>query len=376
MPAAILTPTKPGAVKPEAAAPLIKNAFVRAAHEHTEPFLDTSTLMTTSSTQIATVDIAPFGWLRGVWLIVSASGGVGGAATVTATEDAPWSALQNVTITDTNGTPLFGPLDGYDAYLVNKWTLGPNQDPVVNPAHAAVATGAGASGSFTFMLYLPVEASPVDGFCSLPNTSAASTFKLAYTVAPASAVYGVAPATTLPTVRVRASADCYEAPSAVDTAGVPNEMTPPFAGSSMYTSRNQYNPQTGTFNVRFTRVGNFIRSLILINRVAGSRATGNTNLPPQLRINLNKYTMHNVYIEIIRTWMRNQAELAPDAGVLVLDFTHDGDGRIGAEMRSKYLATSLATALEVEGTWGAASTLTVITQDVAPKAGLYPTENY
>ncbi len=355
---------------------MAKNAFVRAAHEHVEPFDDRSTLIAAGATQVATIDIAPFGWLRGVWLMVDATGGVGGGATVAAQEDAPWSALQNVTITDTNGTPVFGPLDGFDIYLINKWTMGPAQDPVNDPRHLALVTGAGASGNFSFMLYLPIEASGVDGFCALPNASAASTFKLAYSVAPSNVIYSTAPATTLPTLRVRASANCYETPAAVDSAGVPNEQGPPFMGSTMYSSRNQYNPQTGTYRVRLTRVGNFVRSIILVNRVAGSRATGQTNLPAQLRIDLNKYTLHNTYLDILRTWMRRQAELAPDNGVIVLDFTHDGDDKIGSEMRFKYLATSLATALEIEGSWGAASVLTVITQDVAPKGGVFPVENY
>lgn len=349
--------------------------FIRGAKEHTEPFYDGSQIITASATQISPIDVAPYGWLRGVHLLVDATGGVA-SVTVAAQEDAPWCVLQNITLTDTNGTPVFGPLDGYDLYLINRYTLGANQDPVNNPRHSAVATGASASGNFAFYLYLPLEASPVDGFCALPNASSAATYKLAFTVAPSSVVYSTAPNTTLPTVRVRAYADCYSTPPAVDANGVPNMQQPPFAGSTMFTSRQQYAVNSGQFRVRLTRVGNLIRSLIFIFRVSSSRATGETNLPSTLRVEVNKVTMHNLHLDILRTWIRNMTELAKDSGVFVLDFTHDASGKVGFEMRNKYLMTTLATSLELDASWGSAGTLTVITQDVAPKGGPYPAENY
>jgi len=61
-------------------------------------------------------------------------------------------------------------------------------------------------------------------------------------------------------------------------------------------------------------------------------------------------------------------ERSADAGVLVFPFTDDQDGGIGYESRHMWLPTVQSTRLEIEGAFGAAGTLEILTNDVAVTA--------
>ena len=54
-----------------------------------------------------------------------------------------------------------------------------------------------------------------------------------------------------------------------------------------------------------------------------------------------------------------------DNGVFVYDFMHEFDGLFGRENRDGWLPTLGSTRLELQGTFGAAGTITVYTNDVA-----------
>ena len=102
-----------------APAPVVRNPFVRAAFQHREPFYDQTFTLGSSAVAVSPIDVVPYGFMRHVVIEVAASGGAAGLNNAVAAGDAPYSILQNLTLQDVNGRPIFGPLPGYMAYLAN-----------------------------------------------------------------------------------------------------------------------------------------------------------------------------------------------------------------------------------------------------------------
>src|SRR6185369_877017 len=173
-------------------APQALAAFTRAAREHVEPFDDRSIQMTTAQIAVGPIDVPAYGFLRHIWVLVEATGGTVNAAV--AREDAPWIALDNIQLTDVNGTQLVGPISGYDLYLINKYGAYTFQcDPNNGPAFGAVV----AAGNFSFAFRIPVEIAQRDALGALPNQNSASTYKVAYAVSASGVVYSTPPSATL-----------------------------------------------------------------------------------------------------------------------------------------------------------------------------------
>lgn len=361
--------------KAPAAAP---QPFTRAAREHIEPMLDVSNPLTATSTALGPYDVPAYGYMRGIWLYVTASGG-SGTATVAATEDSPWNIISEISLLDVNGAPLFGPVGGYDMYLINKWGGYNLGDPRQSPLNQDVVTGANASGNWGFLLYCPVELSQRDGLGSLPNANAASTFKVRITLAPSSSVYSTAP-TNLPTIRVRAWLDAWTQPNATDLKGNANSTQPPAMGTTSYWSKTTLNLGSGFQTPRLTRVGSYIRDLIFIYRdTGGSRANGAGFFPQDVSMYWDSKNLKTHSRDLWRHQMARRSGFVGTAGaaggldtaVWVEDFMHEFDGRIGNELRDGWLGTVQSTRLEISGQFTGAGTLTVITNDVAPAGQIF-----
>ncbi len=361
--------TAPAAESPAKDAPAVvsANPFVRAASQVTEgAFHDnTVTLSASSSTQVSDQDVPAFGYLRSLLLRVTASGGSGSGTNAVADEDAPFNVLADVTLNDVNGRSLVGPLSGYDLYLANKWGgYAYGTDATSAPEYSAVDT----DGDFDFILRLPVEVSLRDGLGALPNQNSSATYKLGYSIAAASTVYGTQPAPTLPSVRVRAYAEFWSPVEPADPRGMPNMTEPPAVGTTQHWTKSTPNVVASSENrIRMTRVGNMIRTLIFVLRdSSGDRTT--TDFPDALRLEWDQRNLHVFSRDVLRRHMWEQSQLTPDTGVLVLPFSADLDGKIGMEMRDQWLATTEATRLELVGTFGSgASSLQILTNDVAPR---------
>jgi hypothetical protein len=378
MPATTLA--HPGANK-QAQAPALLVPFTRSAREHTEVMTDLSQQITASAVSLPQQDVPAYGFLRGIRLLVEATGGAG-ASTVTAAEDAPWSAIDELVIRDVNGAPIVGPLSGYDLYLINKYG-GREQhspDPKQRSSFSAVAVGAAASGNFAFSLYIPIEVSGRDALGSLANQNAASTYKMAVTLAPSSRIYGVAPNTTLPTVRVRAVLDAWTQPTQADLRGNGQAQTPPAHGTTSYWSKTTLQVSSGVNTLRLPRVGNYIREMVFVYRDAGgSRANGEAAFPDPFSIYWDTRLLHQRPVKMYRDTIAtrvdltgaNEAARGRDNGVYVEDFAHDFNGALGYELRDGWLPTSQSTRLEVQGSFGSAGVLTVLTNDVAPAGEIF-----
>lgn len=355
--------------------------FIRASAEHREPAgIDVSRILTTSDQDLGVFDIPAYGYVRSIMLLVTASGGTGGSPAVTATEDAPWTTLKNIALTEPNGATLSQFDTGYGTYLANKWggfrdSIG--ADPKASPTYSAI--GSTFTG-YSFMLRIPVELNLRDTLGSLPNQNAAATFKLRLTLAAvAQIVTGTLP-TTLPTVRVRAYLEAWDQPE-VQTAGASNQLTPPAMNTTQFWSYQSYTVNVGQNTIRLTRVGNYIRNLFFVLRRAGtSRANGNSDIPDPTTLYLDTRPLDIIEPNNWRHQMyertgfggasgtnvpANDTPGGLDNGLFVYDFTHEFDGTLGRENRDLWLPTLGSTRLEIQGTFANAGTLMVYTNDVA-----------
>jgi hypothetical protein len=357
--------------------------FVRGAVPHVEPFSDVTTVMTTSTQNLGPYDIASYGYARALLLDVQVTT-AGNAATVALFEDAPWSVLSEIVIQDVNGAPIFGPIAGYSAYLAHKYGgYRGQQDPKLLPNYVALTTGAGATaGSGRFFLRIPLEINGRDGLGSLANMNASQAYKVRLTLNNGAGVY-TTPPTTLGSVRIRMSLEAWSQPDPTDPMGRPQATVPPANQTTQFWSRFLPNVNAGQNVVKHTRVGNYIRDLIYINRRAGtSRANGETDLAGlALQWYLDSRLLGNRQIEFIRWGMAEQFQFistafeaagGPDNGVFLLpDTIADFDGVAGYEMRNQYLPTTQATRLELVYTLANAGVLEILTNDVAPRGEIF-----
>lgn len=336
--------------------------FVRAAQRQTLfANVDASRQFAAAGAQIGVFELPASGFLRDVALLVTASGGTGAAAVYQA--DAPWSTIETIQLEDPSGRPIFGPVSGYELFLANFYGGYQNQlDPTTWAPFVAPAT----NGNFTFLLYIPVEASMRDGYASLTNQDSSAAYRLRITMAPAISVYSTNP-TTFPTVRFQAWADLWTQPTAASLAGQLQQQVPPGSGTIQFWTREVNPIVVGRNTVRIRRVGNLFRNLILVVRDnTGVRVATNT-LPDPIRIQWDNLTLYDegrdLRLQKAESFANGNA--AP-AGVYVYSFCDDLDGQSGFELRNALLPTTVATRLEVDGSFAAVGSLTVLINDILP----------
>jgi hypothetical protein len=352
--------------------------FIRASGEHIEPAgIDVSRQLTGSVQDLGVFDIPAYGFLRSLTFVVTATGGAG--AGVTAAEDAPFNVLTNVALTEPNGAQIQAFNSGYDLYLSQKYGgygYVAGSDPRSLPPYSAIAAG---TGNFSFLVRMAVEMNMRDGLGSLPNQNAAATFKLRIQLNASTAVYGVVP-TTLPTVRVRVTQYAWDQPNPADGQNA-NQVNPPAVNTTQFWSTQIYNINAGAQTQRLTRVGNYLRNLILIFRRAGtSRVNGQADFPDPLTLLIDARPVAIVERNNLATLMSertgygtsegtiipaNDSPMGLDNGVFMWDFMHEFDGSIGMENRDLWQPTLGSTRFEIQGTFANAGTLTVLTNDVA-----------
>ena len=356
---------------PKDAAPTLLVPFTRAATEHTESFLDTSVQQTAATIPISPVDIPAYGFMRGIYVEVTTSGAAGASVFK---GDGPFNVLQDIQLSDVNGAPIFGPGDGYDAFLVTKYGgLRKLQDPRLHPDFLAST----ANGNFSFLLYIPVEVNARDALGALGNQNAASAYKLRMSIAPGTTVYTTPPA-PLPLVRVRAWLDAWTQPPGQSLQGQAQATEPPAHGTTSFWSKQTFNVAAGQNQLRLSRVGNYIRNLVVVYRdVAGVR--NKANFPAPLFINWDTRVLREYQQIVWRGAMAakygltgtDEAARGLDTGVYVEDYCHEFDGLAGLELRDGWLPTVQSTRYELTGNFLAAGTVTVLSNDVSPNGEIF-----
>jgi hypothetical protein len=357
--------------------------FLAGSWEYSE-WMAQDSLTAGSSTEYVH-QITPGGFLRGITIsLTSASGVQGTVASLVA--EAPWSVVQSMTLESIDGTPILYPMLGYSYYLVARYCRPWDGDPANDGAYSTTSiTGVGgynATINPAFRLRFFVEGRITIGV--LPNTDARAQYRIRYTVAPllapANTAYGLVSTTTTgvtaPVLTFNLYLETYAQPPQVDYAGNPIVQIPDGLTLQRFVSHQAGdNTNTGTFTIKENRVGNLIRTLILVQRTSAAVRSDLTTDPIRWRLDntqlLSEYRDRRDF-EMDRFGRQQQAShynsIRPTGTYIWFRYHNPG------QMDGNYwLPTTEASYLQYELNGGAsAGTLESITEDLAP-TGPVPT---
>jgi hypothetical protein len=328
------------------------------------------------------------GWLRGLYFLVTGTGLTAG----TVVADGPFNIFSNIELDDVNNEAIFGPFDGYSAFITNKYGGYMWAD---DPATQATFTYSGtvSTNNFTFVLYIPLEIvsrDPIGPVASVNNTASLT---LKYSLNATATVF-TAPTGTL-AVRVRGTQSFYWEPRRADRQGNPISPEPPASGTTQYWTQGSYGVAgAGVINAPLpTGLGYPFRCYGFLNRDnTGSRATGETNWPTTLiGLKFEANMLLSNYDKLLwQTIMSRQYGYAgatadtraagsipgKENGLYMLNFNNDFvDQHPGSETRRGYLVTSPGSNFIFNGAMGGAGTLYSLVNYVAPGGGAQSRQN-
>jgi hypothetical protein len=331
--------------------------FIASAHEHREPII-TQTVVPGAAAQQSNpsnIPIPAYGFIAHVALLVTWTGGAGGALAA----DAPWNVFQSVAIQDVNGAYLQNPVDGFSLLMENVYGgYAYKQDPRLSPAFTSSAT-AGA-----FVLRIPVMVTRHNAYGSLANQNAAAPYQLSWTINPSTTIFSTAP-TTMPTFTIAAYLESFSQPNSHDLKGRAQAQLPPLHGSTQQWSIYTKAIAAGNNVTQLPRVGNTIRTIILICR-NGTGARDSTVMPSPFSFNLDARVLTNELQQLRQFLQVEGLSGTPtlDTGVFVFYFNNSTLGHIGDETSDLWLNTVQSTRLELAGNSVTAGNIEFLTNDI------------
>ncbi|HXO23077.1 MAG TPA: hypothetical protein VN870_00755 [Streptosporangiaceae bacterium] len=339
-----------------------------------------SQVLGTTSEPLTPYSPSPNAYIRGIWIqaVMTASGN---SATVAFQPDAPPIAYSSITFQDANEKPIIGPFDGYTLMCVNKFGAYQRlSDPRANAVWSVTTGSGGSGGSFTMVLYVPLEIVSRDALGTLQNKSSSSSFQLNLTVNTLANVYSTAP-TSAPTLVTTCYEDGWVQPKSTDLSGTPLTGAPPHLGTTQYWTRGSYNSLNGAQQIQLTQgLGYPIRNFMAVNYdvSAGTRSAGDTDWPTTTQFLFKGTSMWNISKTLWKQQMSQTFGLSSttadaanglENGVYILPFDMDFDLGPGAELRNGYLGTQQGDQFQDVASWNGNSTMYWVANYVAPAAG-------
>lgn len=347
--------------------------FLQGSWAYSEPmFTDTFTLSTSQQAE-QIHPITPGGFLRGITLVFTSTGGTLGSGNAV-TADAPWALITSMSLESVDGTPILYPMGGYSYYLVSRFCRPWDGDPA-NDDSAAYSNTINPAFRMTFS----IESRMTLGV--LPNTDARAQYRFRYTIAAATQIVTTAGGTnTYATLTVTGALETYAQPPAADYGGRPIAPTPDGLIVQRFVSHEIQVTASGDTTYKLNRTGNLGRTFMAVFRnssAARADLTGdpirwrldNTQLISENRTNRD-YKMDKFFGAIA-----GGASNLPSAyvqsnrptGVYIWPRWHNPGSMVG----DYWLPTTEASFYQIEVN-GAASSGTVefITEDLAPT--IYP----
>ena len=328
------------------------------------------------------------GWLRGLYLLIQGTGLTAG----TATADSPFILFSNIELDDVNNEAIFGPFDGYTAFLTNKYGGYYYYD---DPATSSIfnLSGTTSTNNFTFLLYIPLEIvsrDPIGAVASVNNTASLT---LRMSLNATSALFTTVTGTL--SVRIRGLQDFYWEPRRADKQGRPISPEPPASGTTQYWTQGSLAVAgAGTINSQLiTGLGYPFRTyLFLLRDATGSRANGEGNWPDPLvglkfEANMMISNIPKLFWQVMMArqllyWASTMdvrgAGSVPgkENGLYALFFNDDFfRNAVGGETRRSYLVTSPGSNFIYNGNIGGAGNLYSIVNYIAPGGGVQARQN-
>lgn len=363
----------------EKAAPAIPRSFVCGSRKNDKSDYDTGNVLLTAAEQrLAAYQVSPSGYLRGIYLVVENVAVNTTVTTVAFAEDGPFNVLSVIRFLDTNSRPFIGTLTGYDVYILNKYGGYLFQgDAEMSATYSAVAGILTTSGSFGFVLYLPLEIIMRNALGSQLNKSGAAQFAVELYAAGTGTVFTTAPATSS-TLRVRSALASWLDPEPTDARGNPVQQTPPYLNTTQRWEKQSGIPiSAGERTLRLQGIDGMVRMLIFIaRRTDSTRVLGETDWPDPISLKYEESFLIQSRIRLLYRWFiamhygynaANDAAGGRDSGVFpVFEFIQDFERKPGNELTREYLPMSSASNLEMSGNWATAVKLDILVNKVVP----------
>lgn len=254
-------PIPGGMQAPAASAPAASGAipFIVGSNLYRESPFVTQSLLLGASSQEYVNNITPGGFLRGITMQVSSTGGVVGSGVLA--NDAPYSILQSCSLEDISGGPILYPMGGYEYAMISKYFRPWEGDPSKRASFSNTINPA-----FTLRFFAEVK----DTLGVLANTDARAQYRFRFTLAAANQAgpYGLTTtaATTNPTVTVKLYIETWAQPDLEDLLGNAIVPIPDGLNASRFVMHENPTFNSGNNVIRHTLVGNEIRGLLWIIR--------------------------------------------------------------------------------------------------------------
>lgn len=234
--------------------------FVVGSNLYRESPFSTTVFQLGASSQEFIANVTPGGFLRGITMQVSSTGGVLGSGVLQ--NDGPYSIIQSSSLEDISGGPILYPLGGFQYALLQKYLRPWDGDPSKRTNFSATINPA-----FTLRYFVEVK----DTLAVLANTDARAQYRFRFTLAAAAqnGPYGLTTttaATTNPTITVKLYIETWAQPDLNDLLGNPIQQIPDGLAASRFLMHEQP-PVTSANNViRETLTGNELRGIIFVVR--------------------------------------------------------------------------------------------------------------
>jgi hypothetical protein len=222
------------------------------------PFFTTTYQLGASSQEFVN-NVTPGGFLRGVTMQVSSTGGVIGSGVLA--NDVPFSILQTCTLEDISGGPILYPMGGFQYAMIQKY---------FRPWDGDITKRAGFSATINPAFTMRFFAEIKDTLAVLANTDARAQYRFRFTLAAANQAgpngLTTTAATTNPTVTVKLYLEAWAQPDLQDLLGNSIVQIPDGLVASRFVMHEIPQFNSGNNIIRHTLVGNEIRGLIWIVR--------------------------------------------------------------------------------------------------------------
>lgn len=378
MATATQTPAKDSGKKQ--AAPALRPFFPGTLDLETHTYVKTGTLSTAQQT-LDTCYPKTNGFLADMWIHMYTNATPNTDNDVAFNEDMPWSALASITLSDTGGQPILGPMTGWELKTFVKWGgFAFSDDPMQSQTFAATTGTSTAGGHFKIMLRLPVQFVKREPLGPLPNTNNNNAYALDLTVGTLASIYSTAP-DAAPTYTVAVYQDSYRQSAGKDAQGNATVTTPPGLGSVLYFRRNTQELSAGSVDEELTgqQEGSYRAMHFVLRDSNNSRSQGDADWPDPMSVWFNNDVP---YDRVKALWIRKQeidygyvntvaTAGGRDYGTFTLPFIVDHELKAGSEDRYRYLNVSAADTLGIRGSIGGSGThkLTILYDFVRPPGG-------
>lgn len=288
--------------------------------------------------------------------------GGGGTTAGVLQADGPWNLDALITLTEPNNNPVFN-LTGYNTFLSNIYggfAMGAN--PANDPDFAT------ALGNIVAYPYIPIELDPT-GLGALSDLSSSSGYQLYILPNPIGTVFSTLPS-PVPARALNVYAEFWTLPDRVDGSNNPQAIVPPRAGTiQMWNQILNIGLAAGGGNQEYqlNRMGNRLRTLIMVTRSNGARS--DAVFPTPARVEWDDIILHNISPQLLRKRMFEKAlsQSSRPVGTHALFFNEGINRFVGGNGASSWLPTVVDTRFALSGQFPSATspTLDWIVNDVS-----------